>query len=203
MCGRFVVVISDAELREIVAAAEKSVREHDERQRTLFQGGEIFPDDSAPVLTVGREARFMTWGFPNLMAGERPHINARSESAAAVKTFRESMAERRCLVPASGYYEWKKTAAKRKIKYEFTLPDRTPLYMAGIYSPDGRFAILTRAAAPAIFEIHDRMPVILPKELLNVWLEETPEVMRDALTDLCFEPVPLKASHSEQLSLFG
>ena len=118
------------------------------------------------------------------------------------KTFGEAMADRRCVVPASAYFEWKQTGKKRKEKYEFTLPRRAPLYMAGIYSTDGRFAILTRDAAPAMTEIHDRMPVIFPKSLIDVWLRQSPEVVDQALTDLQFSPVPASDRNPNQLKLF-
>ena len=74
--------------------------------------------------------------------------------------------------------------------------------MAGIYSTDGQFAILARNAASAIMQIHDRMPVILPKSLIDVWLKQSPEVMSQALTDLQFSPVPASDKNPNQLRLF-
>jgi putative SOS response-associated peptidase YedK len=130
------------------------------------------------------EARFMLRGFPCIISGKRPHINARSETAATSKTFSAAMASRRCLVPASGYFEWKTLGKNRKEKYGFRLPGMSPMYMAGIYSGDGRFAILTRDAAPGILEIHNRMPVILPKTLKGAWFGGSPGVLSEALTDL-------------------
>jgi putative SOS response-associated peptidase YedK len=165
-----------------------------------FNSGEIFPGTAAPVITSEREVRFMTWGFPD-WTGKRPHINARSETAAAARTFREAMAVRRCIIPASSYYEWKSVDKKQKEKYEFRLPDHSAFYIAGIYSPDGRFAVLTREAGPGLSEIHDRMPVILPKELTSVWLVESPEVMLEAVTELDFAPVPVEPG-TEQMRLF-
>lgn len=154
----------------------------------VFSGGEIFPGSAAPVITPDNSARFMLWGYPSAVSGRRPHINARSETAATARTFSAAMASRRCLVPASGYYEWKTLGQKKKVKYEFTLPGRVPIYMAGIYSADERFAILTRDAAPGLTEIHDRMPVILPKERADVWLNGSQDVFAHALTSLLFSP---------------
>ena len=185
MCGRYLIEADDMELSDIVAAAQNSLNARTSRQ--LFTGGEIFPGSMAPVLTADDGARFMHWGFPGLISEQRPHINARSETAAALRTFSGAMASRRCIVPATSYFEWKALGKGRKDKYEFTLPDRAPMYMAGIYSGDGRFAILTRAAAPVLLEIHGRMPVIIPKRLTSVWLNETPEPMREAVTELTFE----------------
>jgi putative SOS response-associated peptidase YedK len=210
MCGRFLIEIDEKELKEILSAAENSADERMDKLSFTFSGGEIFPSNAAPVITADG-VRFMTWGFPSILENQRPHINARSETAATSKTFGEAMKARRCVVPASAYFEWKQTRKKRKEKYEFTLPMRTPLYMAGIYtigpevSPhgEGQFAILTRDAAPAMTDIHDRMPVILPKSLIDVWLKQSPEVMNQAVTDLQFEPVPASDRNSNQLKLFS
>ena len=89
-----------------------------------------------------------------------------------------------------------------KEKYEFRLKDRSPLYMAGIYTTDGQFAILTRNAAAAMTEIHDRMPVILPKSLIDEWLKQSSEVVSQALTNLQFSPVPTSDKNPNQLRLF-
>ena len=168
-----------------------------------FRSGEIFPGNIAPVLDAQREARFMLWGFPNLMPGKRPLINARSETAAVKRTFCDAMASRRCLVPASGYYEWKTIGKKHKEKYEFTLPDRETMYMAGIYSRADQFAILTRAASPSTGDIHDRMPVILPKKLGDVWLRESMDVILEALTQLQSRHIPGKNEKAAQMSMFN
>jgi len=200
MCGRFLIEIDDKDLASIVEAAERNIR--DRSSQSVFNGGEIYPGSVAPVITADGDAQFMTWGFPPLKTGSRPHINVRSETAITAPTFGEAMASRRCLVPAAGYYEWKTLDKKSKQKYMFTLPDRAPLYMAGIYSGDGRFAILTRAATPAVADIHDRMPVIVPKALSAAWLMETSDVLKDALTDLEFTPVPSGNGPPEQFSLF-
>ena len=200
MCGRYYIELDTAELRDIISKVEHKMQDYPD-QMTLKITGEIFPGDTVPVITGDDGARSMTWGFPNAY-GKRPHINARSESAATSKTFGEAMASRRCLVPASGYYEWKTLDAKRKEKYEFTLSNRAPLYMAGIYSPDGRFAILTRDAAPGVSAIHDRMPVIFSKSIAEAWLLGTPDVLREALTNLSFSPVKVNTESPPQMSLF-
>ena len=211
MCGRYLIEIDEKELREMLLAADTSADERLDKLSFVFSGGEVFPGSIAPVITADG-VRFMTWGFPSIHEKQHPHINARSESAAASKTFGEAMETRRCVVPATAYFEWKQTKKKHKVKYEFTLPERAPLYMAGIYttgpkvSPhvDGCFAVLTRDAAPTITEIHDRMPVILPKALIDVWLRESPAVMSEALTDLNFVPVPASDRNPNQLRLdFG
>jgi len=167
-----------------------------------FRAGEIFPGSIAPIIDKNNEARFMLWGFPSPIAGKPPLINARSETAAEKRTFRDSMESRRCLVPASGYYEWKAIGKKQKEKYEFTLPDGTSMYMAGIYTEDDEFAILTRAASPSVIDVHDRMPVILPKSYGDIWLSESPVVIIEALTEMYSRHVP-KRDRQQQMSLFS
>ena len=76
------------------------------------------------------------------------------------------------------------------------------MLMARIYSVDVRYAILTREAGAAFFDIHYRMPVIIPKALAGEWLMDTPGVLGEALTDLRFEHVPANGGQIEQLSLF-
>ena len=190
MCGRYLIEIDDDELYEIIALAEANSRSAPEGTGAVsgmsFAGGEIFPGSVAPVITAGNEARFMLWGYPSAVAGRRPHINARSETAATLRTFSSAMASRRCIVPASGYFEWKTLGKKSKEKYEFRQPDNAPIYMAGIYSRDCRFAILTRDAAPGLMDIHDRMPVILPKGSAEAWLGGAPDVLGEAVADLRF-----------------
>jgi len=200
MCGRYLIDDEAFDLSEIIAAAEKNTRANPEW--SAFSGGEIFPGSIAPVIAAENDARFMFWGFPSLIAGKQPHINARSESAAEKKTFSNAMASRRCLIPASGYYEWKKIDKNRKEKYEFTLPDRMTMYMAGIYSEEEKFAILTRAATPSVADIYDRMPVIFTKPLGDAWVNESTEVIYQALTDLKSRHIPGKNDRSLQMSLF-
>ena len=201
MCGRYLIEIDEKELKEIIEAAETSADERLDQLSFMFSGGEIFPGNTVPVITA-YGVRFMTWGFPSILDNQHPHINARSETAMTSKTFGEAMTARRCIVPASAYFEWKQTGKKRKLKYEFTLPGRTPLYMAGIYTLNGQFAILTRDAPPAMTDIHDRMPVIINKSLIDAWLGESPEVVEKALTDLQFNPVPASDKNPNQLRLF-
>ena len=194
------IELNEEELKDIAAAAEVNAL-HAGQFSFTFNGGEIFPGSIAPVITAN-EVCFMKWGFPGLNPNRPPHINARSETAAASKTFSSALAASRCIIPASGYYEWVTPDKKHKQKFKFMLSDGSPMYMAGVYSDDGRFAVLTREAAPAILEIHDRMPVILPKSHIEKWLRESPDALNEALTDLHFIPVPTSDKQPKQASLF-
>ena len=186
MCGRYFIDIDDLDLEELLATL--SLESEAPPERAPFKGGEIFPSATVPVIT-GAKTQLMTWGYP-AFAGKRPLINARSETAAVKKTFSGALAARRCLVPASGYYEWKTLGDKRKEKYAFRLKTRAAMLMAGIYTPGGEFAILTREAAPALREIHPRMPALIPENLAQTWLTVNPAVLQAAVTDLVFTAVP-------------
>jgi putative SOS response-associated peptidase YedK len=168
MCGRY-TIFTDAderELFEIIAAANKKYGDGS------FRTGEIFPGDTVPVLTVPsfREPSLFTWGFP-ARSGSRPIINARSETAAQKPMFRDAVIARRCIIPSTGFYEWD---AEKK-KYLFTLPDSKMLYMAGLYSYFGgaaQYVILTAPANASVAETHNRMPVVLRREMLRPWLTD-------------------------------
>jgi len=188
MCGRYYIEIDEEELKEICDAVERK-NEDEPEQIEIKLSGEIFPTDVVPVQTEsGYEA--MKWGFSGF--NSRPIINARSETALIKPTFKESMASRRCLIPASGYYEWQHEG-KARIKHRFYLPQK-PLFLAGCFRrekdmPTGSFVILTREASEDIRYIHDRMPVIIPKDRAGEWLSENPGVMDASITELEYDIV--------------
>jgi len=101
--------------------------------------------------------------------------------------FKDGLKNRRCLIPASSYFEWEKRE-KEKIKYDIRPVGNGMLYMAGLYRIEGNkavFTILTREPAESIAFIHDRMPVILPDDIRNDWLNlksDAMYVMRAAVT---------------------
>lgn len=165
MCGRYVIdiEIDEPTLREIIAEAEKRLKEGG------LKTGEIFPSDIAPVIAerAGQHMALpMKWGFPR-WDGKGIIINARAETAAQKKTFRQSLANARIAVPSTGFYEWKKP---EKRKYLFS--NSGILYMAGMYSTfEGVdcFNILTTAANSSMSPYHNRMPVLLRQDELPAW----------------------------------
>ena len=186
MCGRYYVEPeSSSELLELIAEAK---RKSDE-----VKTGEVFPSDTAAVIANNRQlkpAAFpMRWGFERKGGGLV--INARSETAAEKQLFRESAQLRRCLIPASCYFEWERRT-DGKVKYAIRPRGKELLYLGGLYTkPEPgalpRFTILTRKAADDISFIHDRMPVIVPKEKEPDWLSQQmtlDELLEDAETDM-------------------
>jgi putative SOS response-associated peptidase YedK len=196
MCGRFYIEPSIPTLEDLMLQMEK----YD--GLPVKTRGDVFPTDIVAARTAdggGADTEHvpMKWGFTAY--DKKLIINARSETAFDKPMFRESMRSRRCLIPASGYYEWKRDG-KLKVKHRFYLPGDT-LYLAGCWrvesgdetmwdsgpavGPAPRFVILTRAAAPRLAEIHSRMPVIIPREYAGDWLRGA--MPERVVTELMFD----------------
>jgi putative SOS response-associated peptidase YedK len=143
----------------------------------------IAPGQLVPVYREagdGLELLDMTWGYvPHFITDNHPNvhpINARAESAFDKPFFRESMQKRRCLIPATGYYEWQARDGSKQ-PFHIHLTRQHPFLMAGIWDYLGddksqpTVAILTTKAPMDLGAIHDRMPVIIPNELIYNWFE--------------------------------
>jgi putative SOS response-associated peptidase YedK len=111
-------------------------------------------------------------------------INARAETITEKPSFKNAFQRRRCIIPADAFYEWRKEdSTKKKIPYRIFLRNQPLFSMAGIWgqwkNPEGEtirsFSIITTSPNKLMTEIHDRMPVILPKELEKPWLESKDE----------------------------
>lgn len=167
MCGRY-TFFTDKELQEVDEIIEQI---SNEIQLENMKTGEIFPTDMAPVLLPYEDAvvpRLMVWGFPNFR-NKGVIINARSETAREKRLFGASLEKRRCVIPSTGFYEWD---AEKK-KFLFNMPDSGMLYMAGIYDRfdgEARFVILTTEANASMAEVHNRMPVVIPKDRIRDWI---------------------------------
>lgn len=104
-------------------------------------------------------------------------INARSETAVEKPSFRSALNHRRCIIPADGWYEWQNLAGKKRPHY-FSAKDQSLIGFAGIYEswndPAGNVlwtvSILTQPAQPEFAQVHDRMPVLVAPDLIQVWL---------------------------------
>ncbi len=165
MCGRYTGYVDECE--ELKTIYTEAVRRY---PGVKFHSGEIFPTNTVPLLTGQREGLAPvpgTWGYPGYN-GKGVIINARAETAGVKPTFADSLRYRRCVVPTTGYFEW----SGEKRKFLFRQPNRTILYLAGLYREytDGvRFVILTTAANASTADVHPRMPVVLEEDMLEVW----------------------------------
>jgi putative SOS response-associated peptidase YedK len=183
MCGRFSLETSAKDL----AHQFKLLNEPEWNPRY-----NIAPTQSALMIrSEGPElyAASTSWGFrpPWLKDGEKgkPLINARAETASEKRTFSQSFAERRCLVPASSFFEWQKKDGK-KLPWLLHLPQSPTFAIAGLWQDlaDGpRFTILTLESVGEAREVHTRMPWILEANQLHPWLNgETKDVPEPSQT---------------------
>ncbi|MDQ3027973.1 MAG: SOS response-associated peptidase [Pseudomonadota bacterium] len=187
MCSRYFL---DADGNIIAYTFQVPV--HD-RIRKRFN---IAPTQEAPVIRAGaggaREVAMLRWGLvpfwaKDLKVGTKM-INARSEGVETKPSFRAAVRERRCVVPATGFFEWQGEPG-RKQPFAITLPGQSLIAFAGLWErwkpaegePLETFTIVTTDANEAIARIHDRMPVILPMDAIDTWLTAPPDEARALL----------------------
>lgn len=175
MCGRFVINIPLSVFIKFFGISEVG----DVQPRF-----NVAPTQSVPVIREAsdgsRRLSAMRWGLVPAWAKEFGDglINARAETVNEKPSFRQAFRQRRCIIPASGFYEWQKHNGK-KIPHYVKMSGDVPMPFAGLWeswrSPEGQVlescAILTTAANPAIAPIHDRMPVILHPDEFSLWLD--------------------------------
>jgi putative SOS response-associated peptidase YedK len=168
MCGRYNFTVEQND--EILEILEKlNAKFHNAAVKT----GDIYPTNQAPILALDQEEISPTisaWGFPKFNE-KGVMINARSETAFEKKTFRDSLLNRRCIIPSTGFYEWD----SEKRKFLFRMEGTKVLYMAGLYTRYGeelRFVILTTEANASMKEIHTRMPLVIPKQEVSAWIKD-------------------------------
>ena len=130
-----------------------------------------------------REGHFARWGLvPRWVKDPREFpllINARVETMAEKPAFRDALKHGRCIIPASGYYEWHTNPDKSKQPYYITLADDRPMALAGLYAtwvgPEGEeidsVATITVPANGQLSAVHDRMPAILEGDAIEQWLD--------------------------------
>lgn len=200
MCCRYWTDESP-ELRPIVEEMNRSplMRKWQDKAKVKSYG-EIFPTDVVPVIAPNRSGLRtvypMKWGY----SGKSLLMNARSETAAEKPTFRDDWARHRCIVPASWYFEWEHypgSDGKKHTgdKYMIHPKDSAVTWLCGLYRIENGlpvFVILTREPGEALRFLHDRMPLIMPDELVTEWIRpdrKPEELLPGALTDMDFEKV--------------
>jgi putative SOS response-associated peptidase YedK len=178
MCGRFTLKTPATVLKEMFGVSELP------GFRARYN---IAPTQEAATVRIhdgAAEWLPMRWGLIPVWArdptiGNRL-INARAETLTEKPAFREAFAQRRCLVPADGFYEWERIANGRKQPWHLSLADDRPFAFAGLWerwhAPSGwllSFSIVTTEPNSVIAPIHDRMPAILLPESFDRWLDGT------------------------------
>ncbi|MBY5949657.1 SOS response-associated peptidase [Algoriphagus marincola] len=175
MCGRYSLSKSKIELEERFQA---------EMLTDFKPRYNIAPTQLVPVVTSQspKGFSFFYWGITPEFGRNKPVsqklINAKAESVHQKITFKSSFKQRRCIIPADGFYEWKKLGKKTSIPHRFTLREGGLFSFAGIWDEyetvDGEnqhtFLILTTEPNELVSEVHDRMPVVLTPETEKKWL---------------------------------
>lgn len=179
MCGRYTLTSAVEALRRLFDFAGAAPN--------LEPRCNIAPTQRAPVIRLGadggREMQMLSWGLVPYWAEDvsmQSHmINARGETVAEKPAFRQAFRQRRCLVPADGFYEWPTVGAKSKQPFLFRRQDKVPFAFAGLWErwvpPQGEvletFTIVNIAANATMAPFHDRIPVILDPLDYAAWLD--------------------------------
>ncbi len=181
MCGRFTLTWKQREkLAEALGVLPEQINDADYRPRW-----NIAPTDQHWIVRMQYEQRAVLpakWGLVNSWAKDArraaKQINARAETLHSSNAFRDAFEKRRCIVPADGFYEWEGTGPSKRPIW-FHRDDGGLLFMAGVYESwqpqpeqwQRTFTIVTTSANELMAPVHDRMPVILPEEVVDLWLD--------------------------------
>ncbi len=207
MCGRFVVARTIGEIA-MIFESDEVLGEFDlpsyniaptQNVPILVDRGFERDEHGNPIGDLSREFHSARWGLvPRWSKGPgdmAPLFNARIETLFEKPSFKESVLRRRCLIPASGYFEWQVSDSGEKRPIYINAGDEGMFAFAGIYdwwadptkpagAPDRWLlsaSIVTKASAPELAHIHDRNPVLLSPDTLDEWLDPsadaTPELL--------------------------
>ena len=194
MCGRYTLKHVEA-LEDYIASLTG------ERPAGIKPRYNVSPAQTNPVVRRGAGAKpacvEMRWGLvPFWDKAEKPRfapINARSEEMMAKPTFRQPVQQRRCAVPADGFYEWQRLDEKIRIPHHICLKEERPFCIAGLFEEATEtrpetYCLLTTGPNKLMEAIHDRMPVILAGAALERWLTPGPISPEESLA-IC-QPYP-------------
>ncbi|MDD1674443.1 MAG: SOS response-associated peptidase [Methanomicrobiales archaeon] len=191
MCGRFAIAITVG-FHDRFGVQDTGI--------PVFPRYNIAPTQEVPVIVSESPRRIvsMRWGLIPRWAkdpkiGSRM-INARAETLEERPAFRDALASRRCLVPATGFFEWKKEGTRR-IPYYIRLKGHPLFAFAGLYDrwwdPAGAeiasFTIITTCPNVAVAPLHDRMPAVLLREYEEPWVGKG--VLPEAVREMMFDPI--------------
>ena len=196
MCGRFTLIDSIDLIQNQFGIQDVQIE--------IFPNYNVAPQTNIPVIVSHESKRTLKplqWGLIPFWAKDgkiaNKLINARSETILEKPSFKHAFKKRRCIIPASGFYEWKKTKTGKEPVY-IQLESKSIMAMAGIYetwkSPDGEIketcSILTTDPNDTLKEVHNRMPVILPEEIIDDYLNsEDIDLVHSFCVPCSFEPI--------------
>ncbi len=181
MCGRYTIIAKAEEIEK---------RFNVEVPKSYVPRYNAAPTQILPVLTNKNPEglSFFNWGLIPKWAKDKTIssklINARSETISEKVSFKNALKQRRCLVIADGFYEWKRSSKKSKVPYRIILNTQDLFAFAGLWeeyededqNPVHTFTIVTTTANSAMSKIHERMPVILEPNSERIWLSPSTSV---------------------------
>jgi putative SOS response-associated peptidase YedK len=191
MCGRDTFTAKWAEVqafsRPLTVRTPEAEPEPTYNRAPTQRGWVIVPEDEGGLVLPMRWGLLPPWAKDTRLAYST--INARLDGVATKPAFRSAWKRRRCLVPSTGYYEWK-PEGKGKQPYFIHAADAPVMFFGGLYEarPDGAggelltYSIITREADAAVASIHDRMPLVLPADAFHDWLTGSPEQAMEIAT---------------------
>jgi putative SOS response-associated peptidase YedK len=203
MCGRFGV---ETEYVQLALWYQAAVGVEDPGPRFNIAPSQpvavVFDREGKRVLDEFRWGLVPRWAKDPAIGNRL--INARAETVASLPSFRDAFKERRCVIPATRYYEWQR-AGSRKIPHSIARPDGASMSFAGLWEAwrdraTGELlytcVIITTEANATLARIHDRMPVILPRDAIDAWLapNEDPITLQRLL-----QPRPDDELHAEPI----
>ncbi|MDP4143798.1 MAG: SOS response-associated peptidase [Bacillota bacterium] len=172
MCGRFLL---DSDIEDILRSYNYVTNLNKD---LVIPKGEIFPGSLVPIITQDKELKLCKWGFSHRNS-KNLIINGRAETIFEKPTFKKSMLDKRCIIPANCFYEWKGEKGKKE-KFTITLKEKKLFSMAAIYNSFTNelgedfeaFIIITTEANEDMSLIHNRMPVIFHRNAELTWLDK-------------------------------
>lgn len=175
MCGRFTITHPNEALAALFDASLGN-------DLPMVPNFNVCPTNAVAVVTSAgghRRLRAMRWGFiPTWYKATNDGpliINARSDTVATKPAFKTAIRERRCIVPASGFYEWSEGEQGARLPWYFTRADGQPMALAGVWQRWGEMdtvAIVSTEAGPGMADLHHREPVVLEPADWPLWLGE-------------------------------
>ncbi len=204
MCGRFTLRLTPTELAQFFRLVSEPA---------IAPRYNIAPTQAVAVVRQegnARELVLMRWGLIPAWAKDGKSgaslINARAETVAEKPSFRSAFQKRRCLIPADGFFEWRKAGNKTKQPFFIGLRNDQPFAFAGLWerwkSPNGTpiesCTLITTTPNKRLAEIHDRMPVILPNTVWDVWLDS--KIQNGASVQSLLVPYPASEMRTYRVS---
>ncbi|MEN9327789.1 MAG: hypothetical protein RI947_597 [Candidatus Parcubacteria bacterium] len=182
MCGRYQI---DAQNPKKIQS-----RFHLKKEPTFISNWNVAPSQQMPIIKADNEMEIVKWGLKPFFM-DKDLINIRAESLEKSWTHKYFQ-HQRCLIPASGFYEWKKSK-EGKVPYYIHLKDEPLFAFAGVYSESSGYSIITTTPNDVMSDIHNRMPVILEKKEEQEWLN--PDMVEIDEIQTYLKPYP--AQHME------